>query len=127
MRAAAPGERERLGRRVARPAAVAAQLDDVAVLVAGVGRREVQVDRGAVGAGRAGSAAGSVAEALTTSRSPGWQVVGEVEEARVDERAAGRGDHQLDLVADGGRGGGLEAGGEVERERGHAGTSSRAW
>ena len=57
----------------------------------------------------------------------GTELVGKVEEARVDELAPGLSDHQPDLVADRWGRGRFEPRGEVEVQRGHAGTSSRAW
>ena len=96
-----------------------AQLDDPAV-VAGAGqrRREAQLELGAVGARRAGSAAGSVAEVLMTTRSPVAQEVGQVARPRVGQAAVAARDEHADVVAReaarlGGRVG-LEALGELE-------------
>ncbi len=78
---------------------------------------------------RAPSAAGSVAETLTTSRSPGSSTSVRSENVPwVTVLLLTLGDHQPDPVAGRTpcllRGGGLEARRQLERERVHAGTST---
>ena len=98
--ARAAGERQPLaGPRAAEaPAVRGARLDDPALRVARVGRREVQPQRRPVRPPR-GQRGGQGRRLVDDEQVAGAEVRGEVAEARVDERRGAGGDHQPHGVA----------------------------